>query len=84
MAEQVFKKEVEWGSSREDFIGESEITVTITLREYRNLVTAVAKKEHEYSKLIKRIAEAEEDGNRWKQMYELLKELHEGECESDD
>ncbi len=41
MAEQVFKKEVDGyygGDYRNDFFGESEIMVHVTLREYRDLV----------------------------------------------
>lgn len=37
MAEQIFNKDVDWGSVN-DFYGEDEITVTITLHEYRELV----------------------------------------------
>lgn len=37
MAEQTFKKDAIWGSVN-DFYGEDEITVTITLREYRELL----------------------------------------------
>lgn len=45
MAEQVFKKEAPgkfWEDCRNDFCGKSEITVRITLREYRRLVSEVA------------------------------------------
>ena len=46
MAEQVFKKEADGGwnnDNRNDFVGESEITVTVTLHEYRELVEFKAK-----------------------------------------
>lgn len=39
MAEQKFSKDTNWGSAN-DFYGEDEITVTITLREYRELLKA--------------------------------------------
>lgn len=43
MAEQTFKKDAGWGNSINDFYGEDEITVTITLREYRELLKASVK-----------------------------------------
>lgn len=43
MAEQTFKKDTGWGNSTNDFYGEDEITVTITLREYRELVRTSVK-----------------------------------------
>lgn len=42
MADQVFKKETEYNVNENNFIGESEITVTITLNEYRELVSHTA------------------------------------------
>lgn len=39
MAEQKFSKDTNWGNVN-DFYGEDEITVTITLREYRELLKA--------------------------------------------
>lgn len=53
MAEQVFKKEASWNGSSHDFVGEDEITVTITLAEYRELVKKDAGHENELSKLRK-------------------------------
>lgn len=54
MAEQIFKKETEWGINKNDFAGESEIMVRITLHEYRELVEKNAKTDQ-------RIKEAEEE-----------------------
>lgn len=42
MAEQKFSKDTNWGNAN-DFYGEDEITVTITLREYRELLKASVK-----------------------------------------
>ena len=53
MAEQIFKKETEWGVNSDDFAGESELMVQITLHEYRELVEKNARTEQ-------RIKEAEE------------------------
>ena len=53
MAEQIFKKETEWGINRNDFMGECEIMVEITLHEYRELIEKNAKTEQ-------RIKEAED------------------------
>lgn len=42
MAEQVFKKVTEYSDEKNNYIGEGEITVTITLSEYRELVSIKA------------------------------------------
>ena len=42
MADQTFKKETEYNVNENNFVGESEITVTITLNEYRTLVSHMA------------------------------------------
>ena len=44
MAEQTFEKKVTWGE-KHNFVAEDEITVTITLAEYRELVKEVARKD---------------------------------------
>ena len=64
MAEQTFKKETEWGTNKNDFAGESEIMVRITLHEYRELVEKNAKTDQ-------RIKEAEEE------MYKARNEARE-------
>lgn len=73
MADQTFKKETDWGVSKYDFTGESEITVTITLAEYRYLVSAEAKKEHETSKLNKMISDKDAEIRRLNATVETLK-----------
>lgn len=73
MAEQTFKKETDWGISKYDFTGESEITVTITLAEYRHLVGSNAKNEHETSKLNKMISDKDADIRRLNATVETLK-----------
>ena len=64
MAEQTFKKEVEYYYSanpeRWNYVGESEITVTITLAEYRHNVETIAKHAEEVKKLSSKIDELEE------------------------
>lgn len=43
MAEQIFKKGSGWSNNANDFYGEDEITVTITLHEYRELIRTSVK-----------------------------------------
>lgn len=73
MAEQTFKKETDWGTSKYDFTGESEITVTITLAEYRHLVETNAKNDHETSKLNKMINDKDAEIRRLNATVETLK-----------
>lgn len=50
MADQIFNKDTcntYTENYRNDFVGENEITVSITLREYRNLITENAKHREE-------------------------------------
>ena len=70
MAEQIFKKETEWGINKNDFAGESEIMVRITLHEYRELVEKNAKTDQ-------RIKEAEEE------MYKARNEARESKAKLD-
>lgn len=83
MADQIFKKETDYNVSENNFIGESEITVTITLNEYRHLVSHVATRDKDVKK-----AEAEALADRIKaqetekknaelkaELYELKKKL---------
>lgn len=70
MAEQIFKKETNWGYNSNDFVGESEIMVEITLHEYRELIEKNAKTEQ-------RIKEAEEKA------YKARKEAEEAKSKLD-
>lgn len=45
MAEQTFKKNTEYGDEKNNYIGDGEITITITLSEYRELVSVKAVKD---------------------------------------
>lgn len=90
MAEQIFKKECDYSSNRNDFIGESEITVTITLGEYRKLVTEKATKDSDIAKAEANKYERESENSNLKkennnlrnenaelktEIYELKKKL---------
>ena len=70
MAEQIFKKETSWGCNSNDFVGEDEIMVKITLHEYRELIEKNAKTEQ-------RIKEAEEKA------YKARKEAEEAKSKLD-
>ena len=73
MAEQIFKKETGWGGGTSDnFIGEDEITVTITLNEYRNLVTEVASKYYDIQKEREKTSEANRKAQSYKEKLESL------------
>lgn len=84
MAEQTFKKETGWGASGHDFIGEDEITVTITLNEYRNLVKEVAKKDYDIQKEREKTTEANNKANAYKAKLEALIEKLNGVEDEED
>lgn len=73
MADQVFKKDADYGN-KNDFVGESEITVTITLAEYRDLVATKATRDDVKAKLQKRIWELERENNDLKAAIDLLRQ----------
>lgn len=79
MAEQVFKKEVEgyYGSGyRDDFKGQDEIMVRITLHEYRELVTDKAKHAESLRKKDEEVRKAREERNAAKhQLQSFLEKL---------
>lgn len=58
MAEQTFEKKTLW-NEKHNFVGEGEITVTITLAEYRELVKEVAKKDKDIDEAKMKRYEAE-------------------------
>lgn len=89
MAEQIFKKECDYGKCN-NFVGESEITVTITLNEYRDLVTEKATKDSDIAKAEENKYERENENSNLKkennnlrnenaelktEIYELKKKL---------
>lgn len=82
MAEQVFEKKTEWGAYKNDFIGQDEITVTITLCEYRELVARNAKHEEELRKARDEKYEAEKKADALRaKLDKLLEAAEEGEEE---
>ena len=85
MAEQIFKKETGWGGETSDnFIGEDEITVTITLNEYRNLVKEVASKEYDLQKEREKTSEANRKAQSYKDKLESLIEKLNGDDGDED
>lgn len=87
MADQVFKKDTDstWGSNyRDDFYGESEITVTITLHEYRKLLVDSAKHAEEIRRKDEEMsmARSERDAAK-KQLQALLDRLGDDDGESE-
>ena len=85
MAEQIFKKETNWGYNCNDFVGESEIMVEITLHEYRELVEKDAKTEQRIKDAegmaLKARKEAEEAKARLDKVLSLTSEIEEDEDE---
>lgn len=83
MADQIFKKETEYNVNENNFIGESEITVTITLNEYRELVSHMATRDNDVKSAEKEAREArarervleEENAGLKAEMYELKKKV---------
>ena len=62
------EKEIEgWGVEREDFVVDKEITVTITLHEYRDLVKLKAIKDFEIEKIKSKNYSLEEENKKLKQ-----------------
>lgn len=83
MAEQIFKKETTWGNEN-NFVGDGEITVTITLGEYRDLVKQVALKDYDLKKERERTFEAVKKAQSYKDKLEALIEKLNGVEEEDD
>lgn len=83
MAEQIFKKETTWGNEN-NFVGDGEITVTITLGEYRDLVKEVALKDYDLKKERERTSEANKKAQSYKDKLEALIEKLNGVEEEDD
>lgn len=76
MAEQKFEKTVDYSLNRDDFMGEDEILVTITLHEYRELIKDCSVADHEKTRLINEKALlATERKQLEEQNHELLKEV---------
>ena len=83
MADQVFKKETEYNCNENNFIGESEITVTITLNEYRELVSHKATRDKDVKSAETEARDArirantleEENAGLKAELYEMKKKL---------
>lgn len=84
MAEQIFKKETAWSGISDNFVGEDEIIVTITLNEYRNLVREVAKKDYDLEKEREKTREANKKADAYKEKLEALIEKLNGVDEDED
>ena len=83
MADQIFKKETEYNVNENNFVGESEITVTITLNEYRHLVSHMATRDKDVKSAESEAREArvrastleEENAVLKAELYELTKKM---------
>lgn len=84
MAEQIFKKETAWSGTADNFFGEDEITVTITLNEYRNLVKEVARKDYDLEKEREKTREANKNADSYKAKLEALIEKLNGVEDGED
>lgn len=84
MAEQIFKKETAWSGMPDNFFGEDEIVVTITLNEYRNLVKEVAKKDYDIQKEREKTTEANNKANAYKAKLDALIEKLNGVEDDED
>ena len=84
MAEQIFKKETYWGGTADNFIGEDEIVITITLNEYRNLVKEVALKDYDLKKERDKTSEANKKADAYKAKLEALIEKLNGVEDEED
>ena len=83
MADQIFKKETTWGNEN-NFVGDGEITVTITLNEYRNLVKEVALKDYDLKKERDKTSEANKKADAYKAKLEALIEKLNGVEDEED
>ena len=76
MADQIFKKETNWNDD-DNFVCEDEITVTITLNEYRNLVKKDAINDYAIEKEREKTREANKNADAYKaKLEELIEKLN--------
>jgi hypothetical protein len=72
----ILEKKLDGYSSKvEDFVAPGELTVTITLSEYRQLVATAAEKNYEVNRAITARLEAEEKVKRLEQEIKSLREI---------
>lgn len=82
--EQVFSKDTRgWDGNRDDFRGQDEIMVTITLHEYRELITRDAKHEDEKRKLKDEYYAEHQRANALRTKIDKLLEAAEEETEEE-
>lgn len=84
--EQVYGKKVEsYHDSTDNYIAKDEVTVTITLSEYRKLVQEVATKKHDIDRANSETYEAKRQLEKFKNQYfeELKKEYGENAEDED-
>lgn len=74
MADQIFRKDTDYGK-RNDYEGKDELTVTITLAEYRELVAVKACRDYEKQKIEERARKAEQ---RSKDLEKIIDEMKDG------
>ena len=80
MAEESFEKKVGYGNNANDFRGESEIMVSITLHEYRELVEKNAKHAEELRKAEAKYFEEYKKANALREKLDkLLETVNDGE-----
>ena len=84
MAEQTFKKETEWGTNKNDFAGESEIMVRITLHEYSELIEKNANTEQRINEAEEKAYKAKKDADEARAKMEKLLSLASSGDEVDD
>lgn len=68
-----FKKEVDYNTNKNDFVAECEITVTITLSEYRELVTVKATNDRMIAEANSDKYERDSENNKLKKENSELK-----------
>ena len=83
MEDQIFKKETNWDNDN-NFVCEDEITITITLNEYRNLVKKDAINDYAIEKEREKAREANKNADAYKaKLEELIEKLNGAKVVSD-
>ena len=79
-----FSKEAEWGCDKNDYTIPHELTVTITLNEYRQLLqqSAMAEVAKKNDQWLKEYTRANDLERRLKDTEALLREIQFGKCEA--
>ena len=69
------KKLNEWGYSHNDYVAQGEITVEITLREYRDLIENKAKSQYKIDEAIRESSEYKKENEELKAQIKDLNEV---------